>query len=117
MFEKADRYKRLLGPLFTEEGVHLNRVLVSLGLASVTLHPPNLKYSQRLIDAQVEAERMARWIWSKPAYEPMPVDSIPGSKSKAGVDWLVPSFPCSGAESTTTWSTETRWTFGFLSPI
>jgi micrococcal nuclease len=47
--EKVDRYKRLLSHLFTEQGVHLNRVLVSLGLVSVALHPPNLKYSQRRI--------------------------------------------------------------------
>ena len=74
--EKKDKYKRTLAHLFTESGVHLNHELVRLGLASVSVFPPNLNYIPELLTAQDEAEQNNRGIWKDKAYAAKPATDL-----------------------------------------
>jgi micrococcal nuclease len=80
--ENTDHYGRILAHVFTEDGTHINRVLVGLGLATVNIHPPNLKYAEQLLDAQKRAESEGLGIWEDPVYAAKPVASLPGSNAK-----------------------------------
>jgi len=67
--EKQDKYHRYLAHLFTKQGLHLNKELVRLGLASMNIYPPNLKFVPELQVAEQEAERNKRGIWGLSAYK------------------------------------------------
>jgi len=69
MAEKQDKYHRYLAHLFTKQGLHLNKELVRLGLASMNIYPPNLKFIAELQVAEQEAERNKRGIWRLSAYK------------------------------------------------
>lgn len=73
---RKDRYRRYLAHLFTPEGQHLNLELVAKGLATVNIHPPNLKYVKPLLLAQNTAEEQRLGIWGKPVYALARVDEI-----------------------------------------
>ncbi|MGH8477880.1 MAG: thermonuclease family protein [Methylococcales bacterium] len=81
--ERRDRYQRILAHVFTEDRTHINRALVSLGLATVNLYPPNLKYAEPLLDAQKLAEQRRLGIWGDPVYTPEPVENLAGSQRRA----------------------------------
>ncbi len=74
--EKQDRYKRYLAHVFTEDNQHINLELVKKGLASVNIHPPNLKYSEDLLKAQKLAESAILGIWKHPDYSPKPASHL-----------------------------------------
>lgn len=74
--ERQDKYERRLAHLFTEDGTHLNLALVKAGLASVNLIPPNLKYSDRLLQAQEQAEQARRGIWGMAEYAPREITTL-----------------------------------------
>ncbi|WP_431066231.1 thermonuclease family protein [Methylotuvimicrobium sp.] len=74
--EQKDKYGRALAHLFTEDGLHLNLELVRLGLAALSVFPPNLRYSDELLLAQTEAEKNFRGIWRRPEYRIKPASSI-----------------------------------------
>lgn len=74
--EPKDKYGRTLAHLFTEDGLHLNLELVRLGLASLSIFPPNLLYSNELLRAQTEAEQASRGIWRRPEYKIKPASRI-----------------------------------------
>lgn len=78
----TDHYKRTLAHIFTEDGSHINLKLVQLGLASVNIHPPNLKYSEQLLNAQRFAEQNRKGIWGDSAYTPKPIETLLISKKK-----------------------------------
>ena len=71
-----DKYGRLLAHLFLEEGTHINLELVEQGLAIASIHPPELKYVQSLLQAQQRAERAGRGIWADPHYAPKPITDL-----------------------------------------
>lgn len=74
--ERYDKYGRTLAYLFTEDGVHINLTLVKRGWAIANLHPPNLKYADAILAAQLEAERAKRGIWGMDAYAPKPIEIL-----------------------------------------
>jgi micrococcal nuclease len=74
--ERHDHYNRLLAHVFTAEGEHLNLRLVEEGLAVVNIIPPNLKYSNRLVQAQERAEVAKRGLWGMPDYFPQPITNL-----------------------------------------
>ena len=74
--EKQDRYKRTLAHIFTETGLHMNLELVRNGLATASIYPPNLNYSNALIAAEQLAERHQLGIWQEAAYSVKTVTSI-----------------------------------------
>ncbi|MGR9088165.1 MAG: thermonuclease family protein [Gammaproteobacteria bacterium] len=77
--ERRDHYGRILAHIFTEDGKHINRMLVEAGLAAVNIHPPNLLYSEQLGKAQRLAENTQAGIWGQKDYAVMPVDRLPDS--------------------------------------
>lgn len=74
--EKKDKYGRWLAYVFTEKGVHINLQLIKKGLASVTIHPPNLKYTKDLLAAQELAEKKQLGIWAYAEYQPKKVTEL-----------------------------------------
>ncbi|PSJ17484.1 thermonuclease family protein [Nitrosomonas supralitoralis] len=73
---KRDKYKRLLAHVFTPDGRHINQALLENGLAFVSIIPPNVRYSDKLIQAQQQAEKQKLGIWSMPSYQPKPITQI-----------------------------------------
>ncbi len=80
--EKQDKYGRYLAHIFTEDKLHINLELVRKGLASVNIYPPNLKFSNALLQAQKQAEIDFIGIWSYPEYLPKQVTEIKHSSYK-----------------------------------
>jgi micrococcal nuclease len=76
--EKTDKYKRILGHVFTENKEHINLTLVELGLAAVNIYPPNLLYVDELAAAEKIAEQTKRGIWQQQQYAVLPVDRLEG---------------------------------------
>lgn len=74
--KKKDKYGRFLAHLFTKGQTHLNLELVKRGLASVNIHPPNLKYTDTLLTAQKRAKKAKKGIWKDKAYAPKPANQI-----------------------------------------
>lgn len=74
--EKQDKYGRLLAHIFTEDKEHINLELVKKGLASVSIYPPNLKFSEDLLKAQQQAERNKLGIWKYEKYKPKQLNQI-----------------------------------------
>ncbi|WFP52045.1 thermonuclease family protein [Methylomonas sp. EFPC3] len=74
--EKQDKYQRTLAYVFNENKQLINVELVKRGLATVNIHPPNLRYVNELLAAQEEAERGNIGVWSDAAYSPTPVERL-----------------------------------------
>lgn len=74
--QRRDHYHRLLAHVFTVDGEHLNLRLVEKGLAIVNIIPPNLKYSDQLLQAQERAEAAKRGLWGMPDYAPHSIADI-----------------------------------------
>lgn len=73
---KRDKYNRLLAHVFLSNGEHVNLALLQNGLAAVSIIPPNGRYSDKLIQAQQQAEQSGLGIWSMPEYQPHPITQI-----------------------------------------
>jgi endonuclease YncB( thermonuclease family) len=80
--EKHDKYGRLIAHLFTRKGEHINALLLKNGLAFVTLHPPNLKYADILLQAQKQAEEKGLGLWSHRYFAPKQYTEISGKFNK-----------------------------------
>jgi endonuclease YncB( thermonuclease family) len=80
--EKRDKYGRLLAHIFTDNKVHINLELVRAGLATVNIHPPNLKYVDELLKGQRDAEKAQSGIWNYVEYAPRQASNINISTSK-----------------------------------
>ncbi|MDD4913740.1 MAG: thermonuclease family protein [Methylococcales bacterium] len=65
-----DKYGRTLAYVFTEDQQLVNLELVKNGLATVSIFPPNLKYTAQLLAAQQQAEQSALGLWAAPEYAP-----------------------------------------------
>lgn len=66
--EKRDKYDRLLAHIFLEDERHLNAEMLSEGLASLTVHPPNLLYVDQMQAAQQQAIDKQIGLWDGRAY-------------------------------------------------
>jgi len=67
--EQKDRYGRILGHLFLEDGQHINFEMIRSGHATLNIHPPNLRYAESLQLAQRLAEENRRGLWRLDAYQ------------------------------------------------
>jgi micrococcal nuclease len=74
--EPVDKYQRTLAHLITDTKEHINVQLVEQGLAAVNIYPPNLLFSQELVEAGKHAEQAKRGIWKQAEYAVMPVDKL-----------------------------------------
>lgn len=80
--EKKDKYGRLLAYIFTEDKQNINLELVKRGLATVNIHPPNLKYSNELLAAESNAEKGGLGVWRYSDYAVKSASKIKGSRFK-----------------------------------
>jgi len=86
--QQRDKYKRLLAHCFLADDEHLNLTIVEQGLATVTIIPPNLRYSEELISAQTQAELAQRGIWSQAKTKPRSVQQLSKANSKGWQRYL-----------------------------
>ncbi|MFN7064722.1 MAG: thermonuclease family protein [Aquificaceae bacterium] len=61
--QRIDRHGRLLAYVWLSDGRMLNEVLVREGYAQVYTIPPNVKYQDRLLEAQRYARENKRGLW------------------------------------------------------
>jgi micrococcal nuclease len=61
--ERHDRYGRLLAYIFLADGTFLNEDMLQKGYAYFLFKKPNLKYNQRLLNAQQAAMKAGRGLW------------------------------------------------------
>jgi len=61
--QKMDKYKRLLAYVYIG-GKMVNVEMVREGLAMIYTYPPNVKYSQKFLDAQKEARDNKKGLWA-----------------------------------------------------
>jgi len=80
--QQRDKYKRLLAHCFLPDDEHLNKTIVEAGLASLSIIPPNVRYSEQLISAQQQAQQNKRGIWGASAYKPRSVTTLKKGNSK-----------------------------------
>lgn len=73
---KQDKYKRSLAHVFLPDGRHINLALLENGLAAISIIPPNVRYTGKLVQAQQHAEKLKLGIWSMPEYQPRPISQI-----------------------------------------
>lgn len=63
--QSRDRYGRVLAYLWTKGGEMINYKMVRDGYAMVYTVPPNVKYAEKLLEAQRLAREEGRGIWGK----------------------------------------------------
>jgi len=80
--ERKDKYGRVLAHVFTKNNEHINLQLVSNGLAIANIWPPNLKYADKLIAAQQQAESQKLGLWKMSAYAVKNVNDFDSKKHK-----------------------------------
>ncbi len=80
--EHKDKYGRVLAHVFTKNNEHINLQLIANGLAIVNIYPPNLKYVDKLIAAQQQAELQQLGLWDMPAYAVKNVNDFDSEKHK-----------------------------------
>jgi len=80
--QQRDKYKRLLAHCFLPDDEHLNKTILEAGLASLSIIPPNVRYSDILMKAQKQAEQNKRGIWSQAEYKPRKASSLSKENSK-----------------------------------
>ena len=61
--EERDRYGRILAYVYTEDGIFLNELLISEGLARVMTVPPNVAHKDTFTAAQESAREQGKGIW------------------------------------------------------
>jgi micrococcal nuclease len=61
--QKRDKYKRLLGYVYLENGRMLNEEIIKAGYASPMTIPPNVKYQDRFLKAYREARGAKRGLF------------------------------------------------------
>ncbi len=70
--DERDRYGRLLAYLWTKNGRLINEEMVRAGYAVIYTIPPNVKYVERLKDAQKTAKDKKKGIWGEGGLEERP---------------------------------------------
>lgn len=61
--QQRDRYGRLLGYIYLDNGKMLNEEVTRAGYATIMTVPPNVKYSERFLKAFREARENKRGLW------------------------------------------------------
>ena len=74
--QKRDKYGRWLYYLFDNENNLINEQLLANGLAVLSIHPPNMKYLDRLQGAQAKAELRRLGIWGLSEYRLVTLEQV-----------------------------------------
>ncbi len=61
--QSRDKYGRLLGYVYLQNGEMLNEKIVGAGYANVMTIPPNVKYQERFLGVNREARENKRGLW------------------------------------------------------
>lgn len=69
-----DQYDRLLAYLFLPDGRMVNEVLLEMGVAVVSVYPPNVRHVDRFRSILEEARAARRGLWALGAFECLPAD-------------------------------------------
>jgi len=80
--EEFDKYGRTLAFLMMPTGSNVNLELVKQGSVSVSVYPPNLLFSQQLLNAQQMAESKKLGLWAMQAYETKRIQDIDKHEAK-----------------------------------
>jgi len=96
VWPKEDRYDRVRGQIFTEDGKWVQLELLRKGLARVEISPDRGECYRELYTAEAEARRAGLGIWANTAYAQRQPDSI---KSDVGTFQVVVGRVTSAAES------------------
>jgi micrococcal nuclease len=88
---ESDRYGRLLRYVWLADGRMVNEVLAAEGYAPVTTYPPDVKYTDRFLNAQREAREAGGGLWSKCAGAPTLAQ--PPAETPAPGTTCDPSYP------------------------
>ncbi|SKC08037.1 micrococcal nuclease [Sphingobacterium nematocida] len=67
--DRTDAYGRTLAYAFLPDGTMINERMVRDGYAILMTYPPNIKYEQKLRDAQKKARESNLGIWAIPVFE------------------------------------------------
>ncbi|MDF1618562.1 thermonuclease family protein [Petrocella sp. FN5] len=59
----VDQYGRALRYIFLEDGTLFNELLIKEGYGKVVTYPPDVKYSERFVAAQIDAREAGRGLW------------------------------------------------------
>jgi len=59
----VDQYGRALRYVFLEDGTLFNELLIKEGYGKVVTYPPDVKYTERLMEAQVHARENNKGLW------------------------------------------------------
>lgn len=91
---ETDRYGRLLRYVWVGD-VMVNEELLRQGLAQVSTFPPDVKYVDRFLEVQRQAQAAGVGMWSgQPAPTPLPVDAPPPSGYTGPYDPFGPDRDC-----------------------
>jgi micrococcal nuclease len=77
--QKMDKYKRLLAYVYIGDKM-ANIEMIREGLAMIYTYPPNVKYSQRFLNAQKEARDNKKGLWAD-----LEENKIPTSEAKNNI--------------------------------
>jgi micrococcal nuclease len=72
--QPRDNFDRLLAYLYTPSGELVNEAMARAGFATLIVYQPNVKYRERIREAEAEARRERRGLWATGAFECAPVD-------------------------------------------
>jgi len=76
--EREDRYGRKLAYLYLEDGRLVNEELLRMGVALVSVYPPNVKYVDQFREIQEEAVRREIGLWALDAFSCTPAEHRAG---------------------------------------
>ncbi len=71
-----DKYGRLLAHIFDTNDNHINLELISNGIATISIIPPNVKYAQSFLTAQQTAIAAKLGLWNIKKYQVQPLQNI-----------------------------------------
>ena len=76
--ELRDRYNRELAYLYLDDGRLVNEELLRMGVALLSIYPPNIKYVDRFRAIQEEAVRRQTGLWAFDAFSCTPANHRAG---------------------------------------
>ncbi|MGF7035353.1 endonuclease YncB(thermonuclease family) [Paenibacillus mucilaginosus] len=84
--EERDKYGRLLGYVYLEDGTFYNAKLVSEGYAKLATFPPNVRWVDLFTSLQEDARTDGRGIWNGAAVEAPATSDLPLKYDPSGAD-------------------------------
>ena len=63
--QQKDQYGRWLAYVYTEDGIMINEWLIANGYAKAIVYPPNVRYTDRFLRLEREAQEKKIGLWSE----------------------------------------------------